>query len=225
MKNVFLLLTALVVISACRHARQNRQLVGETGLDDSTLLIRPQYAQGFTVKYLADGVRLVEVVDPQKQDDGERMPIGYAFALVQRGSRVRVPEGYERVEVPIRSTIVMTSLQLSNFTALGAHDYIKGITGTKNLYNEEIQQRVREGRIQKIGMEGNFDTELILAANPDVIFISPFKRGGYDTIKETGITLIPHLGYKEQTPLGQAEWVKFVAMCVGREREESRAHL
>ena len=148
MKNVFLLLTALVVISACRHARQNRQLAAETGLDDSTLLIRPQYAQGFTVKYLADGVRLVEVVDPQKQDDGERMPIGYAFALVQR---------------------------------------------------------VREGRIQKIGMEGNFDTELILAANPDVIFISPFKRGGYDTIKETGITLIPHLGYKEQTPLGQAE--------------------
>ncbi|MBP1531524.1 MAG: ABC transporter substrate-binding protein [Bacteroidaceae bacterium] len=225
MKNVFLLLIALVAISACRHPKQGRQLVAETGLGDSTLLIRPQYAQGFTVKYLADGVRLVEVVDPQTQDKGERMPIGYAFALVQRGSQAEVPEGYERVEVPIRSTIVMTSLQLSNFTALGAHDYIKGITGTKNLYNEEILQRVREGRIQKIGMEGNFDTELILAANPDVIFISPFKRGGYDTIKETGITLIPHLGYKELTPLGQAEWVKFVAMFVGREREANEFFL
>ena len=82
MKNVFLLAIALAVISACRNPKQDRQLVAETGLEDSTLLIRPQYAQGFTVKYLADNVRLVEVVDPQTHDDGERMPVGYAFALV-----------------------------------------------------------------------------------------------------------------------------------------------
>ncbi len=187
-------------------------------LEDSALLIAPQYARGFTVKYMQDGVRLVEVCDPQAEEE-ERMPIGYAFALVPRGSQTQVPDGYERVEVPIRSTITMTSLQLSNFTALNAHDFIKGITGTKNLYNADILQRVKDGRIQKIGMEGNFDVELILAANPDVIFISPFKRGGYDTIKETGITLIPHLGYKEPTPLGQAEWIKFVGMFIGREAE------
>ncbi len=68
-------------------------------------------------------------------------------------------------------------------------------------------------------MEGNIDAEMVLAANPDVIFISPFKRGGYDAIKETGITLVPHLGYKELDPLGQAEWVKFVGMFIGKERE------
>ena len=68
-------------------------------------------------------------------------------------------------------------------------------------------------------MEGEFDTELILAANPDVIFISPFKRGGYEPIKDTGITLVPHLGHKELNPLGQAEWVKFIGMFIGKERE------
>ena len=68
-------------------------------------------------------------------------------------------------------------------------------------------------------MEGNFDTELVLAANPNVIFISPSKRGGYDAIKETGITLVPHLGYKELDPLGQAEWIKFVGMFIGKEKE------
>jgi iron complex transport system substrate-binding protein len=71
-------------------------------------------------------------------------------------------------------------------------------------------------------MEGNFDTELILAAHPEAIFISPFKRGGYDAIKETGITLIPHLGYKELHPLGQAEWLKYVAMFIGKEDEAAR---
>ena len=78
---------------------------------------------------------------------------------------------------------------------------------------------MKDGRIVKIGMEGNFDTEMVLAANPDVIFISPFKRGGYEPIKETGITLVPHLGYKELDPLGQAEWIKFVGMFIGKEKE------
>ena len=60
---------------------------------------------------------------------------------------------------------------------------------------------------------------MVLAANPDVMFISPSKRGGYDAIRETGITLVPHLGYQELDPLGQAEWIKFVGMFIGKEKE------
>ena len=133
-----------------------------------------------------------------------------------------IPDGYLKIEVPIERTIVMTMLQLSNFTAIDACDVIKGITGTKNLFDKDIKARVEKGDIVKIGKEGNFDTELIMAAQPDVIFISPFKRGGYDAIKETGITLIPHLGYKELDPLGQAEWIKYIAMFVGKEAEANK---
>ena len=213
------LLFISLALCSCSSNREKHRAEAEQMVDaDSSMFIVPKYAKGFSVSYLKNGIRLVEVRDPQMDED-EHMPIGYAFALVPKGSEAQVPEGYERVEVPIRSTITMTSLQLSNFTALSAHDFIRGITGTKNLYNEDILQRVKDGRIQKIGMEGDFDVELILAANPDIIFISPFKRGGYDTIKETGITLVPHLGYKEATPLAQAEWVKFVAMFIGRETE------
>lgn len=142
----------------------------------------------------------------------------YHFALVTSDGAL-VPDGYTKIRVPIKNTICMTALQLSNFTILDAHDVVKGLTGTKNLFNKDILARVKDGRIVKIGMEGNIDAEMVLAANPDVIFISPFKRGGYDAIKETGITLVPHLGYKELDPLGQAEWVKFVGMFIGKERE------
>ena len=130
-----------------------------------------------------------------------------------------MPEGYTKVKVPIERTICMTALQLSNFTILDAHDVVKGITGTKNLFDEDIKTRVKDGRIVKIGMEGEFDPEVVMAANPDVIFISPSKRGGYDAIKEIGITLVPHLGYKELDPLGQAEWIKFIGMFIGKEKE------
>jgi len=217
----FFVLAFALLLTAC-GTQQKRQVTAAADATDvdSAAMIAPRHAKGFTVRYAADGVRLLDVADPQQDED--RMPVGYHFALVPKGSTADTPEGYTRVEVPVSRTIVMTMLQLSNFTALGAHDVVKGITGTKNLYNTDIKRRVKDGSIVKIGMEGNFDTELILAAHPDVIFISPFKRGGYDAISETGITLIPHLGYKELDPLGQAEWVKYVALFIGKEHEANQ---
>ena len=200
-KLMALCMLSLLLTSSCRE--RAKAVSEDTASADS--LSCPRYATGYQVK-ADDGVRLVDV----GRD--------YHFALVSTED-TDVPDGYTKVCVPIKNTICMTSLQLSNFTILGAHDVVKGLTGTKNLFNEDILQRVSDGRIVKIGMEGNFDTEMVLAANPQVIFISPSKRGGYDAIRETGITLVPHLGYQELDPLGQAEWIKFVGMFIGKEKE------
>ena len=202
MKKTFaLFIIGLCIFCSCSNSG-NKTVSSMIDVDS---LMSPKYATGYEVRDSA-GVRLVDV-------DG-----GYHFALVADDG-VDVPDFYTKVKVPITNTICMTSLQLSNFTILNAHDIVKGLTGTKNLFNKDIIQRVKDGRIVKIGMEGNFDTEMVLAANPDVIFISPSKRGGYDAIKETGITLVPHLGYQELDPLGQAEWIKFVGMFIGKEKE------
>ena len=219
-KGLLLGMAAVAVLaSACsgKGARTNSG-TGD-GAKDSVVSIEVKYATGFSVRDSAD-VRLVEVGAPTPLSATASLRQGgkYHFALVHSDD-VAVPEGYTKVRVPITSTICMTALQLSNFTILDAHDVVKGLTGTKNLFNEDILQRVKDGRIVKIGMEGNFDTEMVLAANPQVIFISPSKRGGYDAIKETGITLVPHLGYQELNPLGQAEWMKFIGMFIGKERE------
>ena len=191
----------LLICSSC--GQRDNAISGDAADIDS--LLCPKYATGYQVKDSA-GVKLVDVGKD------------YHFALVHSDD-AEAPDGFVKVRVPIKNTICMTALQLSNFTILNAHDVVKGLTGTKNLFNKDILARVKDGRIVKIGMEGNFDTEMVLAANPDVIFISPFKRGGYDAIKETGITLVPHLGYKELDPLGQAEWIKFVGMFIGKEKE------
>ena len=203
-KTVFLIMAALVIVGC-----KGKGTVSTEETTDSTTvslaLVEPKYATGYQVRDSA-GVRLVDVGAHDR------------FALV-RTDEAQVPEGYTKVRVPIERTICMTALQLSNFTILNAHDVVKGLTGTKNLYNKDVLARVKDGRVVKIGMEGNFDTEMVLAANPQVIFISPSKRGGYDAIKETGITLVPHLGYQELDPLGQAEWIKFVGMFIGKEQE------
>ena len=199
---VIVAVVAVAMVSCGNKSQQ--QSANQQAAADSVIEVTPRYATGFTVRDSA-GIRLVDVGRHNH------------FALVK--ADVAVPAGYTKVQVPIGRTICMTALQLSNFTILDAHDVVKGLTGTKNLFNKDLLARVSDGRIVKIGMEGNFDTEMVLAANPQVIFISPSKRGGYDAIKETGITLVPHLGYQELDPLGQAEWIKFVGMFIGREKE------
>ena len=202
MKKIFWIIVAVAVLYGCSGKSGQGKLQSDDA--DSTTAVVVKYATGFNVRD-SGGIRLVDIGDK------------YFFALT-RGDAY-VPKGYTKIQVPIERTICMTALQLSNFTILDAHDVVKGITGTKNLYNKDILKRVKDGQIVKIGMEGNFDTEMVLAANPQVILISPSKRGGYDAIKETGITLVPHLGYQELDPLGQAEWIKFVGMLIGKEKE------
>lgn len=203
----------------CRSGKKEqaaqRQDTTDAAMTDSTVIIIPTYAKGYTVKYLQDGIRLVDIQDPQGQSAST-----YHFALVPHGHVSKyIPEGYSTIQTPVQSVICMTSLQLSNFISLNACDRVAGITSTRHLFNKEMNKRLKEGKTTKIGIEGNFDNEIIIAMNPDVIFISPFKRGGYEAMRETDIPLVPHLGYKETTPLGQAEWIKFIGLFTGLEKE------
>lgn len=181
---------------------------------DSKVQITPEYAKGFQLTY-ADGYILMDIHDPQNEESTH-----FLYALVPRGTKPEgIPTDYMVIETPVRSAICMTSLQLSNFIKLGAEDKVVGITSTRHLFNQTINDQLKEGKTAKIGIEGNFDNEVIMSINPDLILISPFKRGGYETMKDIGIPLIPHLGYKEMTPLGQAEWIKFVGLLLGMEQE------
>lgn len=181
---------------------------------DSKVQITPEYAEGFQLTY-ADSYILMDIHDPQNEESTH-----FLYALVPRGTKPEgIPADYIVIETPVRSAICMTSLQLSNFIKLGAEDKVVGITSTRHLFNRTINDQLKEGKTAKIGIEGNFDNEVIMSINPDLILISPFKRGGYETMKDIGIPLIPHLGYKEMTPLGQAEWIKFVGLLLGMEQE------
>lgn len=180
---------------------------------DSASVVTPRYAKGFNVRY-KDGIALLDINDPENKEAEQ-----FHFALVSKDSDAEVPEGYIKIQTPIGSAICMTSLQLSNFIKLGITDKVVGITSTRHLHNEKMNAQLKDGRTHKIGIEGNFDNEVIMAIDPDIIFISPFKRGGYDAIRNVDIPLIPHLGYKELTPLGQAEWIKVVGLLTGKATE------
>ncbi len=202
------------LLCCCKGKKTNNNDSVANGLSTEKVTVL-NYAQGFQVKDLTNGIRLIDIQDPQAEES-----TAWHFALVPKLlASFDVPQDYTVVRTPIDKAICMTMLQLADFIALNALNNVSGITSIKNLFNENVLQLVNDGKIQQIGSEGDFDAEVVMAANPDVIFISPFKRGGYEAIKNTGITLVPHLGYKELHPLGQAEWLKFIGLFIGQEEQ------
>lgn len=170
-----------------------------------------KYAEGFSIKEF-EGIKLVEITDPAAENSTI-----YRYALVPRNSKeeVIIPEEYEPLEVPISRAICMTTLQLSPFIKLSQSDKIVGVTSTRFLHNEQLNRRLQDGSLSRIGIEGEFDTEVVLSLSPELILISPYKRGGYDSVKNLGIPMLAYLGYKELSALGQAEWIKLVGLLLG----------
>lgn len=210
MKRYITILLMLLALASCRNAGRNRTAAPLPEAKEGA--IETRYAKGFAVRYI-DGGCLVDISDPQ----GESREL-FRYMLVQRGSKPKnVPEGYTALEVPVGRIVCMTNLQLSNFICLDALDKVCGITSTRHLFNQDVKDRINAGKIRKIGIEGNFDNETVLALDPGLILISPFKRGGYEALRGVDVPLVPHLGYKEMTPLGQAEWIKFIGMLIGQE--------
>lgn len=212
MKNILYFVLVCIHFISCNP--NNKQSENQYSSNDQIKQMEIKYARGFKVfdygKY-----KLIDIQDPS----GENI-LTYKYALVKKdANRSEIPAEYQIIEVPLKSAICMTSLQISNFIKLNATDRIVGITSTRFLFNKNLQDQLKAGKTNKIGIEGEFDSELVMALNPNIILISPFKRGGYDAISNLGIPLVCFLGYKENTPLGQAEWIKFTGMLLGMEEQ------
>jgi len=216
MKKLLYILSALIIaLPGCNQSKKT-DTSGKEG-QKAANSIEIKYAKGFKVENYGN-YKLVDVTDPSGESD-----MHYKYALLNRGSeKDGIPADYQIIETPVRSVICMTTLQLSNFIKLNATDKVVGMTSTRFLFNEQMNKQLKEGKTSKIGIEGEFDNEVVIALNPDIILVSPFKKGGYDAIRNLDIPLISFLGYKESSPLGQAEWIKFTAMLLGIEEQANK---
>ena len=132
---------------------------------------------------------------------------------------VKTKTADNQIQVPCKKIICLSSTQLTYFFALNDIDRIVATNSSRHLFHEGMSQRIENGKVKRVGKEGHFNTELIAGINPDIIFVSPFKAGGYDALKNLGIPLVPMAAYNEKAPLGRAEWVKMIAPFIGKEKQ------
>lgn len=212
---LYIALALLMLLSAAACGRKSREAtVISSAPSDSAERISARYAKGFSVRYTADGTALLDIKDPV----GKKKET-YRFALVKNDAEANVPEGYTKVRVPVHNIICMSSLQVSNFTCLGLSRLVRGVGSTMHMDHPDMQAQLKSGYTLKVGAENGVNNEAIIALDPDVIFTSPHKSASGLNLPGVENTQVPHLGYQELTPLGQAEWMKVAGLFTGHEKQ------
>lgn len=169
------------------------------------------YAKGFTVEYFKN-YKVVTVAAPWKgAKDGAQ------YVLVQCGTLA--PKGYDKavtVEVPVKRFVSMSTTYLPYLELLGVLDRLVGVDDTSLVYNEKI----RAMKITPIGSGKTINIERAIDLKPDLIMTYGSGSAEYDSqpkLSEVGLKVALNADYLETVPLGQTEWMKYIALFFNKE--------
>jgi iron complex transport system substrate-binding protein len=192
-----------LLLLSCQMSKEK----GSSDTSSSYVKKELKYAKGFEL-YTSPKNKLLRVYNNKSVDSTYQ-----EFKLVAKKTAAN------EIQVPCKKIICLSSTQLTYFFALNDIDPIVATNSSRHLFHEGLNEKIEKGEVKKVGKEGHFNTELIAGINPDLIFVSPYKSGGYDALRNLGIPLIPMAAYDEKSPLGRAEWVKMIAPFIGKEKQ------
>jgi iron complex transport system substrate-binding protein len=180
-----------------------------------------EYAQGFTVEYFNH----YKVVTSTLPWPGATAADAFQYVLVQCGTPA--PEGFEdaqMIEVPVQRVISMSTTYLPALTELDVLDRLIGLDGYSVLYTNapEVQALIEAGTLVDIGNAPTINVEAALDAEPDLILAYGSGLPEFDAhpvLLEAGIPVALASDYVEESPLGRAEWMKFIALFFNKEAE------
>ncbi|MDP4290051.1 MAG: ABC transporter substrate-binding protein [Bacteroidota bacterium] len=132
------------------------------------------------------------------------------YVLVPRKNPLppHLPEGIV-IRTPVQSFGCATSVDACMAAKLGVLPLVNAVAEKDYLHQPYLDEQFKKGKITEIGSSMNINAEKLMRANPQILFVSPFKDNKYGHLKQTGVPLIQIANYLENHPLGRAEWILF----------------
>ncbi len=178
-------------------------------------------AQGFTVDY-HQHYKIVSVNRPWKDAKTQ-----FQYVLVQCGTPI--PKGFQPeqiVQIPVQSVVTLSTTHFVPLQRLGVLDRLKGISNFKDVTTPAVNAKINQKQLIEVGNAGGLKLENILELAPDLV--TTYGTGNPQTdahpkLLEAGIKVAIVAEYMESTPLGRAEWIKFLALFFNREAEAEKS--
>ncbi|RMH15178.1 MAG: ABC transporter substrate-binding protein, partial [Acidobacteria bacterium] len=184
--------------------------------------VAPRFASGFRVAYH----RHYKVVSLGRAWGGEV----FRYLLVQCGTPV--PAGFDDVPVipvPAPSVITTSTTELPAIVALDLVDRLLAHSTFDFVSSPEVRARIAAGAMFEAGKGGELDVERVIAAAPGVLLADSLGHpeldpgGLHRRLRAAGVRVAIVPSFLEATPLGRAEWLKYVALFFNREAHAEAA--
>jgi iron complex transport system substrate-binding protein len=172
------------------------------------------YASGFTI-HETDDYTLLNVINPW-----DTTSILHTYVLIdkEKPRPENLPEG-DVVKIPVSNIACLSSVDASMIEMLGDIEKVKAMSETNYIKMPALRKALDGGQMADIGEYASLNIEKLMEVSPEIIIVSPYQNMGYGKLETTGITIVENAGYLENTPLGRAEWIRFIAAFLKKDHE------
>lgn len=171
-----------------------------------------KYATGFSVYRMDDYIR----IDVRNPWDTTRILQRYLLVDSLFDRIDELPQGTV-VQVPLERVIVYNAVHCSMLDRLGVGQRVKGVCEPQYIKSKYVKDGIADGNIENLGESQAPNLEAIIDLTPQAIIASPIKGKNYGGVAKLKTPIIECLDYMETTPLGQAEWIRFLSYFFGKE--------
>ncbi len=174
------------------------------------------HADKFTVAYH----KHYKVISVQDAYDGAP---GFDYVLVQCGApappAADFAEGAQFIEAPAGDIITLSTTQLPALAQLGLLEHLVGVDSAFYISTPEVLDAVAEGKIAELGFGAQINIELTLDLEPQLVMSYGYNpdTDAHPVLLEAGVFTALDASWRELSPLGRAEWLKFIALFYNRE--------
>jgi len=123
------------------------------------------------------------------------------------------------IPVPIVSLFSESTTHDQALIDLGRIDALTGIASAQYAVHNEVIDRIKSGQVSDFAANVMINAERVISAGPTILMAGRNDDPVFATIRNGGVPVVVNADWLDQTPLGRAEWIKYIALYLNEEEK------
>lgn len=160
----------------------------------------------------------LQILDPEKGT------VERTYALISDGQSPRLTKDIQTITLPVKGFVTLSATPIGMLHKLHALSTVKGITHRKYVWNPTLLRNIAANRVGEFENIAQLNAEKLLKTGARVLVFDGF--GSYplveEKLKKLGVVCLPNYDWRENDPLGKAEWIKLYGVLTGKQKIANR---